>query len=744
MSWTGKYNTEEQGLEKYSVSKFMRYQMVEDRSVAEQTHEIINLEHALADAEMKLPEKFLVMSIVDKFPKSWENFGMTLKHQKGRLSLDDLMIAISIEEEHRNQTHKMPVEHQPRANLIVGKQRVNKINSNSKAINKGKTTKNKKPKANKPCWNCGQVGHWAKLCPNKKAKTGQAVVNMVVGGSSGASTSGATEGYVSVQPELLTIYEPCDWLIDTGANVHVCADKSLFVSYQAITGKTVSMGNSSTAKVLGIGSVDLKFPSGRILSLKRVHHVPTVRRNIISGSVIVREGYELAFKFNKVVIQQFGILLETKPQILSSVGVPSKSAGPRTQTKEIGPKTVDAVFLGYVETSYALRFLVIKSEIPGIEVNTIVEFRDAVFLEDVFPMKTGIPSSVSLDDSLASTSIPEHVEKMTNVGVNPNSASLTHEESDIPRRSKRARVVKDFGSDFVTYNIEDDPVTFKDAMASLEAKQWKEAVKSEMDSIVSNGTWMDVKTAFLYGELGGKYMDQPEGFVAHGNERKVCKLVKSLYGLKQAPKQWHEKFDQTILAFGFTVNENDKCIYCKVKGDRIIILCLYMGEAALGHSISTDGIAISQSHYVEKILEKFGYQNSRIAKTPYDSSVALFKNESGVSVAQLRFPAVLEGYSDASWIAKNSGSNGCSGRVMCVGYDWYRGRMAIWLLSQLPIVSQPLNLLLYIVIVKPQLQRVIGIDFVGTKDNVADPLTKGLDLSQVNKSRLGMGLKTHQ
>ncbi|KAL0440847.1 UNVERIFIED_CONTAM: hypothetical protein Sradi_0023600 [Sesamum radiatum] len=99
----------------------MRYQMVEDRSVAEQTHKIINLEHALADAEMKFPEKFLVMSIVDKFPKFWENFDMTLKHQKGILSLDDLMIAISIEEEHRNQTHKMPVEHQPRANLIVGK-----------------------------------------------------------------------------------------------------------------------------------------------------------------------------------------------------------------------------------------------------------------------------------------------------------------------------------------------------------------------------------------------------------------------------------------------------------------------------------------------------------------------------------------------------------------------------------------------------------------------------------------------
>ncbi|KAL0359117.1 UNVERIFIED_CONTAM: Retrovirus-related Pol polyprotein from transposon TNT 1-94 [Sesamum angustifolium] len=507
-------------------------------------------------------------------------------------------------------------------------------------------------------------------------------------------------------------------------------------------------------------------------------------------------------------------------------------------------------------------------------------------------------------------------------------------------------------------------------MASLEAKQWKEAVKSEMDSIVSNGTWvlvdlppgcttigckwifkkklkpdgsidkfkarlvakgfkqkegidyfdtyspvarlttirvlialasvynlsihqMDVKTAFLYGELEEEiYMDQPEGFVAHGNERKVCKLVKSLYGLKQAPKQWHEKFDQTILAFGFTVNENDKCIYCKVKGDRIIILCLYvddilligscieiitetksflknkfemkdMGEAdvILGIKLirSTDGIAISQSHYVEKILEKFGYQNSRIAKTPYDSSVALFKNESGVSVAQLRysqiigslqyltngtrpdisfsvsklarytscpdkthwgaldrvlrylkgtvslaihygrFPAVLEGYSDASWIAKNSGSNGCSGYVFTLGggaVSWKSAKQTLitrstfeaelcaldttgteaeWLfglLSQLPIVSQPLPPIAvhcdsqttiakvrsrkYNQKTKRHIQvrlksiralvsdRVIGIDFVGTKDNVADPLTKGLDLSQVNKSRLGMGLKTHQ
>jgi hypothetical protein len=55
---------------------------------------------------------------------------------------------------------------------------------------------------------------------------------------------------------------------------------------------------------------------------------------------------------------------------------------------------------------------------------------------------------------------------------------------------------------------------------------------------------MDVKTAFLNGELDGKiYMKGPDGFVIHGHENIVCRLRKSLYGLKQEPKQWHEKFD---------------------------------------------------------------------------------------------------------------------------------------------------------------------------------------------------------
>jgi hypothetical protein len=73
---------------------------------------------------------------------------------------------------------------------------------------------------------------------------------------------------------------------------------------------------------------------------------------------------------------------------------------------------------------------------------------------------------------------------------------------------------------------------------------------------------MDVKTAFRNGELDEKiYVDQPDGFVADGQESKVCKFLKSLYGLKQAHQEWHEKFDRILTSAGFVIKEADRCVY---------------------------------------------------------------------------------------------------------------------------------------------------------------------------------------
>ena len=64
---------------------------------------------------------------------------------------------------------------------------------------------------------------------------------------------------------------------------------------------------------------------------------------------------------------------------------------------------------------------------------------------------------------------------------------------------------------------------------------------------------LDVKTAFLFGELDEEiYMEQPEGFVEKGKEKKVCRLGKAIYGLKQAVLQWNKQLHKSLLEMGFT------------------------------------------------------------------------------------------------------------------------------------------------------------------------------------------------
>jgi hypothetical protein len=119
----------------------------------------------------------------------------------------------------------------------------------------------------------------------------------------------------------------------------------------------------------------------------------------------------------------------------------------------------------------------------------------------------------------------------------------------------------------------------------------------------------------------------------------VCRLVKSLYELKQVPKQWHEKFDNAIMSNGFQINECDKCVYVKNTTSGCVIVCLYVDDMLimdsnndiikatkrilnskfdkkdlgvvdliLGIKITktSDGLVLSQSHYIKKVLENFG------------------------------------------------------------------------------------------------------------------------------------------
>ena len=106
---------------------------------------------------------------------------------------------------------------------------------------------------------------------------------------------------------------------------------------------------------------------------------------------------------------------------------------------------------------------------------------------------------------------------------------------------------------------------------------------------------MDVKLAYLHGVLDEEiYMEQPEGFIAKGEENKVCRLIQSLYGLKQAGQVWNRTFAHTIKKkLGFNTIHSDAGVYilhCHHKrGDSNMdmILILYVDDLLiLGEDLS--------------------------------------------------------------------------------------------------------------------------------------------------------------
>ena len=88
-----------------------------------------------------------------------------------------------------------------------------------------------------------------------------------------------------------------EWWYDSSSTVHVCNNKILFKEYmKAGNGLEVLMGNHNNAKVLGTGKVELILSSGKKLILTNVYHVLDIKKNLVSASLLSKNGVKAVFK----------------------------------------------------------------------------------------------------------------------------------------------------------------------------------------------------------------------------------------------------------------------------------------------------------------------------------------------------------------------------------------------------------------------------------------------------------------
>ena len=164
-------------------------------------------------------------------------------------------------------------------------------------------------------------------------------------------------------------------------------------------------------------------------------------------------------------------------------------------------------------------------------------------------------------------------------------------------------------------------------------------------------TGLDVKTAFLYGELDEElYMEQPEGFKAKGQENKVLRLKRAIYGLKQAALAWWKALDKSMAAMGCKRLLSDSGLFThRSKSGALVVIIVYVDDVifmgsdkALLNELKNrfmkawecrdlgdakeflrmriqrkhGKIFLDQTAYLEKVLQRFGLTDAKATATP--------------------------------------------------------------------------------------------------------------------------------
>jgi hypothetical protein len=187
---------------------------------------------------------------------------------------------------------------------------------------------------------------------------------------------------------------------------------------------------------------------------------------------------------------------------------------------------------------------------------------------------------------------------------------------------------------------------------------------------------LDIKTAFLYGELEEElYLEQPEGFVTAGQENLVCHLHKCLYGLKQASRVWNRHFDAFLRKFGLIPSESDPCLYHRHHKEEFTMVIIWVDDGLVCSNSSKAisdiinyladhfemrsseanhfvGLSIfrnrkektlylSQPEYTEKILQRFHMDGCHPVSLPATPGAFLNKEENLKKTIQVPFKEAI-------------------------------------------------------------------------------------------------------
>ncbi|XXG82530.1 hypothetical protein AAC387_Pa10g0455 [Persea americana] len=206
-----KYKTEDAGMTKFVLGKFLDYKMIDSKAVINQVQE------------------------------------------RQEMKLEDLIVRLRIEEDNRASEKKAGKTFiAAKANMVEHGQNPKKRKNPSSGPKQGPTD-NKKFKGK--CYVCDKSVHRTKDCRKRKdqGNTSKKSAHANMTELDNLSTDVSNINVSVVVSKVNLVGNTSEWWVDTGAIRHVCSNKEMFSAYNASNGEQLFMGNSATSKVEGQG-----------------------------------------------------------------------------------------------------------------------------------------------------------------------------------------------------------------------------------------------------------------------------------------------------------------------------------------------------------------------------------------------------------------------------------------------------------------------------------------------------------
>ena len=93
-----KYGSDDEGVKRYMATDFNKFKFVDNKPMNPQIHEFENIVNALRASGTTFSDSFLVQSLIDRLPTSWEKFASDLNRVQGTLTLVQTISQIRLEE----------------------------------------------------------------------------------------------------------------------------------------------------------------------------------------------------------------------------------------------------------------------------------------------------------------------------------------------------------------------------------------------------------------------------------------------------------------------------------------------------------------------------------------------------------------------------------------------------------------------------------------------------------------------